>query len=152
MTTSRILPIANLVGCVLITGIIVFQWVKERVVNLHVQELNKELVTARDELSSEKARVLALENDVSQLKESVESTVQARKEAEETIARITAEQNARVEEQTAAAQKIMQEQTVVWEKAIADRDARIRELGTTLAATRARLDAAVEKLKEAGAR
>ncbi|RYD23488.1 MAG: hypothetical protein EOP88_04055 [Verrucomicrobiaceae bacterium] len=152
MTTSRILPVVNLVGCVLITGIIVFQWVKERVVHLQIEDLNKELVAARDEVSSEKARVLALKNDVSQLKDSVESTVQARKEAEETIARMTAEQNARVAEQTAAAQKIMQEQTQVWEKAIADRDERIRELGTTLSATRARLDAAVQKLKEAGAR
>ncbi len=152
MKLSRILPIANLIGCLLITGIIVVQWLKERVVHLQIQDLNKELVAARDEVSSEKARVLALENDVSQLKESVESTMEARKEAEENLARVTAEQNARVAEQTAAAQKVIQEQTQVWEKAIADRDERIRELGASLNATRARLDTAVQKLKEAGAR
>ncbi|RYD43448.1 MAG: hypothetical protein EOP85_10135 [Verrucomicrobiaceae bacterium] len=152
MTTSRFLPIVNLIGCVLITGIIVFQWLKERGFNTEIESLNKQLVAAGDELSNEKARAMALENDVSQLKESVESTVKARKETEEAMARMTAEQNARIAEQTEKAQKVIQEQVVVWEKAIADRDTRIRELNTTLGATRARLDAAIARLKEAAAR
>lgn len=152
MITSRILPVANLIGCVLITGIIVVQWLKERGFNHQIETLNEQLVTAHDELESGKARALALENDVTQLKESVESTVLARKEAEEALAKVTVERDAQVAAQTAAAQKLMQEQVQVWEKAIADRDARIRELGNSLGTTRARLDAAIEKLKEAGAR
>lgn len=152
MTTSRILPVANLIGCLLITGIIVVQWLKERGFNHRIEALNEELVIARDEVESGKTRVAALENDVSQLKESVESTVLARKEAEEALARLTAERDAQVAAQTETAQKLMQEQVQVWEKAIADRDARIRELGASLGTTRARLDAAIEKLKEAGAR
>ncbi|RYD35584.1 MAG: hypothetical protein EOP87_07100 [Verrucomicrobiaceae bacterium] len=152
MTASRILPVVNLVGCVLITGIIVVQWLKERDYNHRIEVLDGERVAANDAVTAGKARILALENDVSQLKESVESTVVARRESEEALARLTAERDAQVAAQTAAAQKLMQEQVQVWEKAIADRDARIREMGTSLGTTRARLDAAIEKLKEAGAR
>jgi chromosome segregation ATPase len=152
VTTSRILPVANLIGCLLITGIIVVQWLKERGFNHRIETLNEELVIARDEVESGKTRAAALENDVSQLKESVESTVLARKEAEDALARLNAERDAQVASQTEAAQKLMQEQVQIWEKAIADRDAKIRELGTTLGTTRARLDVAIEKLKEAGAR
>ena len=155
MTTSRFLPIANLIGCLLITGIIVAQWLKERGLDTRIDELNQQLVAAHDLYEGEKIHADALANDVSQLKESVESTVKARKETEEALFRITAERDAMAASANAAAttaNQSSQEQVKIWQKAIADRDAKILELNSTLTATRERLNEAISKLKEAGAR
>lgn len=155
MSLSRILPIANLVGCLLITGVIVAQWLKERGLDSKIHGLSQQLVVSRGQYDAEKKRTAALESDVGQLKESIESTVKARKETEDALAKLIAEREA----QTAAAatatttlNQANQEQVKIWEKAIADRDEKIRSLGESLTATRARLDEAVTKLKAAGAR
>lgn len=151
MTISRFLPILNLVGCLLITGIIVAQWFKERELDARIQQANLQLASTREQLDAEKKRSSTLENDISQLKESIESTVRAKKETEDAMAKMIAE----TESQAAAVATTHQsnlEQVKIWEKAIADRDARIRELNSSLAGTRERLDEAITKLKKAGAR
>ncbi|GAA5122437.1 hypothetical protein JIN84_09990 [Luteolibacter yonseiensis] len=155
MTTNRILPIANLVGCLVITGIIVVQWINERINYNRIGVLNAELGTTREQLDSEKNRAGALENDVRQLKDSIESTMRTRNEMEEAMAKMMAEREAQAAT-TASAVAINNEailkQTEIWEKAIAERDARIRELNTNLTAARNRLDSAIAELKAAGAR
>lgn len=155
MTTNRFLPILNLVGCLLITGIIFAQWLKERGLDTRIGELNKKLTVTREQHAAEKTRAAALENDVAQLKESLAATVQARKDADDAMGKLVAERDAQTAErnaQTAGLATANQEQVKVWETAIAERDAKIRELNTGLAATRERLNEAIEKLKEAGAR
>ncbi len=152
MSLSRILPIANLVGCLLITGIIVAQWLKERGLDSKIQSLSQQLATTREQYDTEKKRTAALESDVAQLKESVESTVKARKESEDAMAKLIAERDAQNASTAEAASQANQEQVKIWEKAIADRDEKIRTLNESLTATRARLDEAVAKLKAAGAR
>lgn len=155
MTTNRLLPIVNLVGCLLITGIIFAQWLKERGLDTRIGELNKQLTATRDQYETEKTRAAALENDVAQLKESLTATVQARKDADDAMAKLIAERDAQTAElnaQTAGLATAQQEQVKVWEKAIAERDAKIRELNTGLTAARERLNEAIAKLKEAGAR
>lgn len=142
MSTNRILPIVNLVGCVLITGIIVAQWLKERGLGGRIDVLNQQLVTTRDQYAAEKTRAAALESDVAQLKESVEATVRSRKESEDALAKLIAERDAQ-------SAKSARGQLRIWEQAIAERDAKIRELNENLAATRQRLDEAVAKLKAA---
>ncbi|MEY3896772.1 MAG: hypothetical protein RLZZ214_2292 [Verrucomicrobiota bacterium] len=148
MTTSRFLPILNLVGCVLITGIILAQWLKERGLDTQIHELNRQLVASRDLYQAEKTRVGALESDIVQLKESIESTVRARKETEEAMGKLVAERDA----QSAGHVATSQEQAKIWEQAIADRDAKLRGLNEDLITTRLRLDEAVSRLKTAGAR
>jgi predicted nucleic acid-binding Zn-ribbon protein len=151
VTTSRFLPLLNLAGCLLITGIILAQWLKERGLDARIDSLQHQLLATRGQYEDEKKRVVALEHDITQLKESIESTVQARKETEDAMAKMIAEQQARAATMATANQSNL-EQAKVWEKAIADRDEKIRALSSALAATRQRLDEAIAKLKEAGAR
>jgi chromosome segregation ATPase len=155
VTTNRILPIANLIGCLLITGIIVVQWINERITHNAMGTLNQELAATREQLNSEKTRAIALENDVKQLKESIASTMLARKETEEAMAKMTAERNAQtasIESAVATNNEAILKQTDIWEKALAERDAKIRELSASLGAARSRLDSAIAELKAAGAR
>ena len=152
MTPSRFLPIVNLVGCLLITGIILAQWIKERGLDDTIKRLNQQLLTTRDDLNSEKTHASALENDVVQLKEAIESSLKARQETEEALAKAIAERDAQAAASVATANQSNQEQVKVWEKSIAERDEKIRELGASLAATRERLDEAITKLKAAVAR
>ncbi|MEO5716599.1 MAG: hypothetical protein ABIT37_24180 [Luteolibacter sp.] len=152
MSLSRILPIANLVGCLLITGIIVAQWLKERGLDSKIHGLNQQLVATRDQYDAEKKHTAALESDVAQLKESIESTVKSRKETEDALAKLIAERDAQAAASATTLNQANQEQVKIWEKAIADRDGKIRDLSASLTATRARLDDAVENLKAAGAR
>lgn len=148
MTLRRFLPILNLVGCLLISGIIVFQWLKERGLETRITVLQGQLAGSRELYQAEKLRVAALENDVVQLKESIESSARAGKQAEAALATAIAERDA----QSTGLATANQEQVDVWQKAIAERDEKIRSLGTSLAATRERLDEAVTQLKAAGAR
>ena len=151
MTANRLLPILNLFGCVLITGIIVAQWLKEHRLDDTISGLYKELATTRDLLDTEQKRASALESDVVQLKESVQATMDARKESEEALAKIIAEGDA-LKAVAASADQANQEQVTVWQKAVNERDEKIRSLNESLKTTRARLDEAIAKLKEAGAR
>ena len=151
MTSSRFLPLLNLAGCLLITGIILAQWLKERGLDSRIKELNHQLAVTREERDIERKRATALENDVAQLKDSIESTVQARKETEDAMAKLVADGQAQAAT-IASAHQSNQEQVKIWEKAIADRDVKIRELNTNLTTTRERLNEAITKLKEAGAR
>ena len=151
MTASRFLPLLNLVGCLLISGIILAQWLKERGLNAKIDHLNRQLVFSREQSEEETKRATALEHDIVQLKDSIESTVKARKETEDAMAKMIADQKAQIDI-VATANQSNQEQVKIWEKSIADRDEKIRVLDAGLTATRARLDEAIAKLKAAGAR
>ena len=148
MTTSRFLPILNLVGCVLVTGVIFFQWRKEQDLGHRIKSISQELAASRDRTAEAEKRSAALEGDVAQLKESIEATAASHRLAEEEAARVTTEHN----EKMAAMATAVEEQVETWQAAIAERDARIKELSSNLTATRSRLNEAIAKLKEAGAR
>ncbi|MES2657228.1 MAG: hypothetical protein V4689_01355 [Verrucomicrobiota bacterium] len=155
MTSSRFLPILNLVGCLLISGLILAQWLKERGLDTRIKELNQQLVATREQRDTEIKRAATLENDIAQLKESIESTVLARKETEDAMAKLVADSQANaatVAASVATANQSNLEQVKIWEKAIADRDSKLRELNSSLNSTRERLNEAIAKLKEAGAR
>lgn len=151
MTTSRFLPLLNLAGCLLITGIILAQWHQERGLDTRIKELNQQLVATREQHGAEKKRATVLENDIAQLKESIESTVLARKETEDAMAKLAAGCLAHAATVAATNQSNL-EQMKIWENAIDDRDAKIRELNSSLTTTRERLNEAIAKLKDAGAR
>jgi chromosome segregation ATPase len=151
VTTSRFLPLLNLVGCLLISGLIFAQWLKERSLHTRIKELNQQLVATREQHDAEVKRATALENDIAQLKEAIESTAQARTEMADAMAKLVAESQVHATTVATANQSNL-EQVKIWENAIADRDAKIRELNSSLTATRERLNEAIAKLKEAGAR
>ncbi len=148
MMTSRFLPILNLVGCILITGVIFFQWRKEQNLDKRVRSISQELVTSRQQTAEAETRAMVLDGDVAQLKESIEATAAAHQLVEQENARLASEHN----EKMATIATAAEEQVKAWQAAIAQRDAKIEELGASLSAARKRLNEAIAKLKEAGAR
>lgn len=148
MTTSRLLPILNLVGCLLVTGVIFFQWRKEQNLGERIKSISQELASSRNQTAEAEKRSTALEGDVAQLKESIEATAAARELAEAETTRIATEHN----EKMATIATAAEEQVKTWQAAIAERDSKIKEINSSLSATRSRLNEAIAKLKEAGAR
>ena len=146
--TSRFLPILNLVGCILITGVIFFQWRKEQNLDKRVRSISQELVTSRQQTAEAETRAMVLDGDVAQLKESIEATAAAHQLVEQENARLASEHN----EKMATIATAAEEQVKAWQAAIAQRDAKIEELGASLSAARKRLNEAIAKLKQAGAR
>ena len=145
--TPRLLPILNAIGCLAITGLVVTQWRAERASHAVIDRLRSQLAASRLEAAEESRRRSVLERDISVLKEALEST----QKAAESAARDSAEnQELAADLQTEIASA--KEQITAWEAAIQARDERIRSLDADLAATRKRLDEAIAKLNQAGAR
>ena len=123
------------------------QWNKERALDGTISQLRSELSEARAAADVQRQRMASLERDISVLKESLEATQQAMEVATRAL-----------EEKEAAGELLVGElaavraQVALWQEAIVGRDEKIRELGEELVATRARLDTALVRLKEAGAR
>ena len=144
---SRFLPFINALGCLALAGVILVQWNKERALDGTISQLRSELSEARAAADAQRQRMASLERDISVLKESLEATQQATEVATRAL-----------EEKEAAGELLVGElaavraQVALWQEAIAGRDEKIRELGEELVATRARLDTALVRLKEAGAR
>lgn len=151
MTRNRLLPLLNLLGCILITGIIVVQWRQEHRRQEEIQRLERQLYEKSAENKAAQLQAETLRGDILQLKAAIESAAASRKEHEDAMAKLVAESQARVTDE-AAASAIRQQQSAAWEQALASRDEKIRQLDASLTATRARLDAAIVKLKEANAR
>jgi chromosome segregation ATPase len=144
---SRVLPILNAIGCLVLTGVVVLQWQRERALGESVSKLKTELHAANDLADAETRRAAGLERDIAVLKESIEAT----QKAAEVSARLMEEkttQTAGLETEISAAR----EQLKTWETAIAARDEKLRALDAELTASRKRLDEAIEKLKEASTR
>ena len=144
---SRALPILNAVGCLILSGLIVLQWQRERVISTLLAKLKTELATTQEFSARETKRAADLGRDIGVLKESIEAT----QKAAETSAQLMEEKATQVtnlETEVAAAR----EQVKTWQLAITGRDEKLRALNAELIATRRRLDEAIAKLKEAGAR
>ena len=147
MVKSRVLPLLNAIGCLILTGVIVLQWRKERTLDEAVAQLGAGLHTAKGQAATEAKRAAALERDIAVLKESIEATQQAA----EAASRLLAEKEARVsalETETASAR----EQLTLWQNAVTMRDQKLRDLVAELTATRRRLDEAAAKLNAAAVR
>jgi hypothetical protein len=144
---SRLLPVINLVGCLALAGLVVVQWRREHVLDMATAGLRKELADSRAQTAEEAERRAALERDIVVLKESMEATQLA---AETSARNLAAKQQlaGQLEAELAAARQ----QVTAWEQALKQRDERIGALDAELAKTRARLNEAVARLKEAAAR
>jgi chromosome segregation ATPase len=145
--TPRTLPVINAIGCLVLTGVMVLQWRKERALDASMHGLRTELAAARVKADEEAKRRAALERDIEVLKDSIASTQQA---AESVTRNLVEKDQAAAQLQTEL--NAAREQLTLWEAALKARDERIVSLDANLAATRKRLDEAVAKLKSAGAR
>ena len=143
----RSLPMINAIGCLVLAAVVFTQWTKESREQRVTAQLRAELAAANLLAETETHRATSLEDDITILKHSLESTQRAAIEAttalEEKESRV-----ANSSEELAAAK----DQIAKWEAAIAERDAKIRSLDADLISTRSRLDEAIVKLKQAGAR
>ena len=141
--TSRVLTILNALGCLALTGLIAFQWLRERDMQSSISAIAKERDSARAEIQKLESRRAALERDVSLLKESLAATQQA---AESTATQLS--------EKSARAQQLQTDldaarsQTEAWQTGLKERDARIETLHAELTKTRTRLDEAIARLKQ----
>ncbi len=145
--TPRALVIINTIGCLMLTALVVVQWRGERELDATVATLRSQLATAANQAAEDAKHRAALERDIAVLKESIEAT----QKAAESSALALAEKDVLAErlqtELTAAT-----EQVAAWEAALKTRDERILSLSAEIDVTRKRLDEAIAKLKEAGAR
>jgi chromosome segregation ATPase len=144
---SRVLPILNTIGCLILSALILIQWQRERAAGASLAKLKTELTTAHDLAAAETQRAADLARDIAVLKESIEAT----QKAAEASARLMEEkttQTASLEVEISTAR----EQVKTWETAIAARDEKLLSLAAELTATRKRLDEAIAKLKEASIR
>jgi chromosome segregation ATPase len=144
---SRVLPILNTIGCLILSALILIQWQRERAAGASLAKLKTELAAAHDLAAAKTQRAADLARDIAVLKESIEAT----QKAAEASARLMEEkttQTASLEVEISTAR----EQVKTWETAIAARDEKLLSLAAELTATRKRLDEAIAKLKEASIR
>lgn len=144
---ARILTILNAFGCLVLLVVIASQWRAERALGQRLESTTRQLSSAREDAANEAARRTALERDIAVLKEAIESTQQAAEATNRDLAEKSALATGLQSELDAA-----RTQAAAWEQALQSRDTRIRELGDDLAATRKRLDQAVDRLKQAAER
>lgn len=144
---ARFLPVLNLIGCLALTGLVVTQWRTERSKEAALADLKSQLAAARHQAKEDAKHRAALEHDISVLKESLEATQKAAEAATREL-----EQKEQHITQLQAAESAARTQLAAWEEAVKQRDERIRALETDLTKTRARLDEAVIRLKQAAER
>ncbi len=154
MTTAKVLPIVNAVGCVVLVGFILIQWVGGSALGKKLHETESKFILERNARTEAEHHAKKLQGDIEGLKASIDSI---RKDAE------TYEKDleAKSAEVTALNAGLLdaQEKVKAWEEAlktrdeaIAKRDEKIKELNANLISTRKRLDEAIAQLKKAGAR
>jgi hypothetical protein len=144
---SRFLPALNLIGCLALTGLVVTQWRDELSQDAALADMKSQLAAARHQAEDDARHRAALEHDISVLKESIEATQQAAESANREL-----EQKEQLITRLQAVESAARAQLAAWEEAVKLRDDRISALETDLTKTRARLDEAVARLKEASAR
>jgi len=144
---SRALPIFNALGCLILTGLVILQWNKERRLNTTLDEVRTKLSNSVEQAATESKRGKMLDQDIAVLKESLEIAQQANDattrslQSKETLAN-------ELESKLAAANA----QLETWRTAIDTRDEKLRALNRELTATRGRLDDAIAKLKASAAK
>jgi|694.fasta_scaffold152233_2 chromosome segregation ATPase len=144
---ARVLPVLNAVGCILLTVLVVVQWRSDHQSRLTQQNLLKQIAAGEARAAEDARHRAALERDIALLKESIEAAQQASENAASRLERSQQINEALQSEMTEA-----RGQLEAWEKAVAQRDERIKTLDEELVRTRKRLEEAIARLREAGAR
>jgi chromosome segregation ATPase len=144
---ARFLTFVNTVGCFVLISLVLLQWRKERGLESSMMALVGERDAARQEWDEVEARRVALERDVTALKDALTSAQQA---AEQTAGELSAMSDLTTQKNRELDDARTQMST--WQKALAERDQRIQSLQADLATARTRLDVAIQRLKQAGAR
>ena len=161
MTSNRLLPVINALGCLLLVGFIVIQWFgsQKLATQLH-QARNREILETNARIEAEK-RADQIQSDIDGLKASVDSIQKAAEVAEDELASKNEEISKLATGLAQATEQIVMLEGAVKERdeailkrnaAITERDLKLKDLNGQLVATRKRLDDAIAELKKAGAR
>ena len=150
----RLLPILNAIGCAVLMVLIVIQWKSGQSLEDQLRESREQTAAETKGREDAEKRAVQLQSDIDGLKASIDSmregSVRDRKAAED-AGKFAADKAGEVGTLTLGLGKA-QEQLKVWEEAVKSRDEKLKELDEDLVATRKRLDEAIAKLKQAGAR
>jgi CHASE3 domain sensor protein len=144
---QSLITVINSIGCVVLLGIIVAQWVQNEEQRKSFRELQsdrQEIIEARDEAEK---KITSLKTDIVDLKASLEATQKAAEEA--TLAGKTQQDQLQL---VGTERDALRLQVSEWEAAIKLRDTALAEQNATLVALRKRLDEAIVELKKAGAK
>jgi hypothetical protein len=144
---QSLITVINAIGCVVLLGIIVAQWVQNEEQRKSFRELQsdrQEIIEARDEAEK---NITSLKTDIVDLKASLEATQKAAEEA--TLAGKTQQDQLQL---VGTERDALRLQVSEWEAAIKLRDTALAEQNATLVALRKRLDEAIVELKKAGAK
>ncbi len=132
----------NAIGCLVLAAVVFTQWGKETRTDDAITQLRVEIAAAKHLAETETQRAADLERDIAVLKQAFEAT---------RLAAVVAQKNTGTSDLQGQLDKA-REQIETWKTSIATRDARIHVLESDLTATRRRLDEAIVRLKQAGAR
>lgn len=144
---QSLITVINSIGCVVLLGIIVAQWVQNEEQRKSFRELQtdrQKIIATRDEAEK---KITSLETDITDLKASLEATQKAAEEA--TLAGKTQQDQLQL---VGTERDALRLQVSEWEAAIKLRDTALAEQNATLVALRKRLDEAIVELKKAGAK
>lgn len=152
--SSRVFSILNAVGCLCLTGFIFAQWFLGNSVEKELTEAKRSLRDEQNAHFETRERANRLEADVAGLKASLDSLRASAEESEKALAERVKESEAMQAtlNQGSAQAKVYEEAIKARDEALKIRDDRLKELNEALVATRKRLDEAIAKLKQAGAR
>lgn len=152
--SARLLPILNALGCLILVGFILVQWHGgQSLQNQLFASQTQSILEANARLETEK-RADALQSDVDGLKASIEAirvTSQHDQYSAGEATKLATEKATEAEALTTDLTQA-QEQLKQWAEAVKSRDEKLKELNEALIVTRNRLNEAITKLKQAGAR
>jgi chromosome segregation ATPase len=152
--SARLLPIFNAIGCAVLMVLIVVQWKGGQILEDQLRESHAQTLVETNAHQESEKRAVQLQSDVDGLKASIDAIREASdrdKQAADEAGKFAADKASEAQALTAGLGKA-QEQLKVWEEAVKSRDEKLKELNEALVATRQRLDEAIAKLKQAGAR
>jgi CHASE3 domain sensor protein len=144
---QSLITVINAIGCVVLLGIVVAQWVQNEEQRKSFRELQtdrQKIIATRDEAEK---KITSLETDITDLKASLEATQKAAEEA------TLASKNQQDQLQLVGTERdALHLQVREWEAAIKLRDTALTQQNADLLALRKRLDEAIAALKKAGAK
>ncbi|MBK1881662.1 hypothetical protein JIN85_04510 [Luteolibacter pohnpeiensis] len=145
--TARILSITNAIGCLILVGFIFYQWHQGLTTELKLKDAKTEAINEHNERMTAETKIAVLQSDIVGLKDSISSIREAYETSEKSLV-----EKSKEADDLAKSLSELQAQTEQWMEAIKQRDAKLLEQNQEIAATRKKLDEAIAKLKEAGAR
>lgn len=161
MIPTRQLSIINAVGCLVLVGFILVQWLDGKAVSKELHDARSQTIVEKNARMELEERAKLLQSDVNGLKASIESIQTAADLAEKKFTEQSLQLDLTTKGLEDAQIKVKEWEEAVKsrDEAIALRDAKLKEttdkmaqLNSSLVSTRKRLDEAVAELKKAGAR